>query len=195
MIILVSVNLATEVNGAVSTSEELTEERMTFIRHGFYESVESHSKTDRMIEYIESTFTEEFIFNEPVLLAYYGALNALKAKHVFNPFSKISYLRSALRKLEEATYEGACKIEVRFLRFSVLHNIPSFLGYREELENETNAVYELLLVDEQYRDLDHRMTLNVIEFILESNRFDEERHQQLQSLEKQLKVNEHVSTD
>ncbi len=178
-----------------SSREELDPYRLTFIRHGFYESVTSHAKTDRMIAFIESTFSEDYISNEPILLSYYGALNALKAKHVFNPFSKISHLRSALNKLEEATIDGACNLEVRFLRFSVLHNLPSFLRKSEELEKEIYAVFELLVVDDKYRELDSETAFNVIEFVLDSKRLDEEQHKQLESLAERLQKYEHVSTD
>jgi len=186
---------ATGSTSPASSYEQLDPNRLTFIRNSFYASVESHSNTNRLIQYIESTFSDEYIYDEPVLLAYYGALSALKAKHVFNPFSKISYLRSALRKLEEATYEGACNLEVRFLRFSVLHNIPSFIRNNDELKKETDAVYELLVVDELYNELDRELAYNVIEFVLQSKRLNSNQQEQLEVLAEYLKDNEHLSTN
>lgn len=178
-----------------SYSDTLETSTLTYIRHGFYESIESHSQTKKMIEFIESNFSEEYLHDEPVLLAYYGVLNALKAKHVFNPFSKISYLRSALRKLDEAAIEGTHNLEVRFLRFSVLHNIPSFLGFRDKLQEDTEVVYELLVVDGKYTELEPEMALNVVGFVIESKRLSNGQQQEMELLEKQLKEHEQLSSD
>ncbi len=180
---------------SVSSQETLETSTLTFIRHGFYESIESHAKTKRMMEFIESNFSEKFLHDEPVLLAYYGVLNALKAKHVFNPFSKISYLRAALRKLDEAAIDGARNLEVRFLRFSVLHNIPSFLGFRDTLLEDTEMVFELLIVDGKYTELDPEMALHVIDFVIESQRLSDEQQREMELLAKRLKEHEQLSID
>lgn len=168
---------------------------LSYIRHGFYDSIESHAQTNKMIEFIESKFSETFIHGEPVLLAYYGVLNALKAKHVFSPFSKISYLRSALRKLNEAAVNGESNLEVRFLRFSVLHNMPSFLGYRETLREDTDAVYELLVVDRKYTDMEPDMARDVIEFVIDSKRLSQDRQQEMELLAQRLEAHEQLSLD
>jgi hypothetical protein len=180
---------------AATPADTLEYSILSYIRHGFYDSVESHSQTNKMMEFIESNFSEEYIYEEPVLLAYYGVLNALKAKHVFSPFSKISYLRSALRKLDEAAIDGATNLEVRFLRFSVLHNMPSFLGYRETLREDTDAVYELLVVDRKYTDMDLEMARDVIEFVIDSKRLSSDRQQEMELLAQRLVADEQLSLD
>ncbi len=179
----------------LSYSDTLETSTLIFIRQGFYESIESHSQTKRTMEFIESNFSEKFLHDEPVLLAYYGVLNALKAKHVFNPFSKISYLRTALRNLDEAVKYGPYNLEVRFLRFSVLHNIPSFLGFSEKLQKDTNAVFTLLTVEKKYSDLDSETAINVIKFVIESKRLGAEQQNELETLAQQLKEYEQLSSD
>jgi hypothetical protein len=164
------------------------------IRDGFYESIENRTKTNHMLEYIESSFSVEYIHDDPVLLAYYGVLTTLKAKHVFNPFSKISYLRSGLKLLHEATIDGACNLEVRFLRFSVLHNLPSFLGMGDTLKEDTEAVYELLIVDRKYTDLDPEMARNVIDFIITSKRLNPEQQEAMMLLAQRLENDEQLSS-
>ncbi len=190
-VIVLSVHAGTP---PISPSDTLDSTTLTFIRNGFYKSVESHSKTNKMIEFIESNYSEKYIYDEPVLLAYYGALNALKAKHVFNPFAKISYLRTGLRTLDEAAIEGACNLEVRFLRFSILHNIPAFLGLRDTLQQDTDAVYELLVVDGKYSELDTDMAFNVIEFVIDSKRLNEEQQKEMELLVNLLERDEQLSS-
>jgi hypothetical protein len=165
------------------------------IRHGFYEAIESHHKTDEMLDYIDTHFTEETVKRTPLLQAYAGILHALKAKHVFSPFSKISHLRRGLRLLNDAVTSAPAEFEVRFLRFSLLHNIPSFLGYRDALRDDTEAVFTLLVDEGKYAGLDNEMALNIIEFILDSNRLDEEQARAMQSLRERLEVHEQLSSD
>lgn len=178
-----------------SPAASFDEEELTFIRNGFYEAIESRSMTNKMLDYVESNFTEEYLYGEPVLLAYYGTLHALKAKHVFNPFSKISYLRAALRILDKAAIDGACNLEVRFLRFSVLHNIPGFLGLRENLQKDTDAVFELLVVDGKYTELEKSMAFDVIEFVIDSRRLNQDQQKEMELLVKRLKSDEQLSSD
>lgn len=186
---------AIAVPAAETPVDTLESSVLSYIRHGFYDSIESHAQTNKMIEFIESKFSETYIHGEPVLLAYYGVLNALKAKHVFNPFSKISYLRSALRKLNEAAVNGESNLEVRFLRFSVLHNMPSFLGYRDVLREDTDAVYELLVVDRKYTDMEPDMARDVIEFVIDSKRLSHDRQQEMELLAQRLEAHEQLSLD
>lgn len=197
LVVILVFGLSYGARGAEPTvsSTVLDQATLTFIRHGFYEALQSHRQTDRMIQFIETKYTQEYIYSEPVLLAYYGVLNALKAKHVFNPFSKISYLRSALRKLDEAVIDGDRTLEVRFLRFAVLHNLPSFLGFSDKLNADRDAVYELLVADKQYADLPSDLALNVIEFVIDSKRLNEQQQSTMESLAQRLKTNEQLSVD
>jgi hypothetical protein len=174
-------------------TETLDKTTLDYIRGGFYESIENRTKTDYMLEYIESRFSVEYIHADPVLLAYYGVLTTLKAKHVFNPFSKILYLRSGLKLLHESTVEGACNLEVRFLRFSVLHNLPSFLGMGDTLKEDTEAVYELLIVDRKYTDLDPEMARDVIDFVIKSKRLNSAQQEAMILLAQRLENDEQLS--
>jgi hypothetical protein len=177
------------------TGSALDAHSLQVIRHGFYEAIESHKKTDEMLHYIDTHFTGDTIDRIPLLEAYAGILHALKAKHVFSPFSKISHLRKGLRLLNHAVESAPAHFEVRFLRFSLLHNIPSFLGYRDALRHDTEAVFTLLVVEGKYTELDQEMALNIIEFILDSKRLNEEQTRAMQSLGERLEAHEQLSSD
>ena len=58
------------------------------------------------------------------------------AKHVFNPFSKMSYFKKGKRILETAIKADEKNIELSFLRFNAQTHIPSFLGYNESIESD-----------------------------------------------------------
>ncbi len=72
--------------------------------------------------------------------AYLGATEALLAKHAINPFSKLSYVNSAMRKLNMAVELNKNDIEIRYMRFSVESNMPAYLGYNEHIEVDKNIL-------------------------------------------------------
>jgi len=74
--------------------------------------------------------------NNPLFSGYKACGTMMMAKYVFNPFSKLSYFKKGKNLLEKAILADATNIELRFLRFSVQTNIPSFLGYDDDIEND-----------------------------------------------------------
>lgn len=76
--------------------------------------------------------------NNTLQYAYIGATEALLAKHSFNPFSKLSYVNSALNKLNKSIELNHQDIEIRYMRFSVEANMPSYLGYSKHITEDKN---------------------------------------------------------
>ena len=72
--------------------------------------------------------------------AYLGATEAVLAKHAFNPFSKLTYVNSALIKLNKAVELNLNSIEIRYMRFSIESNMPSYLGYSKHAEEDKNIL-------------------------------------------------------
>jgi hypothetical protein len=78
--------------------------------------------------------------NNPLLLGYSGCATMMMAKHVFSPFSKLSYFKEGKAMLEDAIKADEKKFELRFLRFTAQTNIPSFLGYHDSIEKDKNFI-------------------------------------------------------
>ena len=76
----------------------------------------------------------------PVLLGYEASGTMLMAKHVFNPFTKMSYFKKGKEMLEKAIATDNNNIELRFLRFAAQTNMPSFLGYSNHIESDKNYI-------------------------------------------------------
>ncbi len=168
---------------------------MTFIRESFYEAVESKSMTRVLIDFFENKMSKEVLSGHPLLSAYYGAAMTLNAKHGRNPFSRLSNLRSGLQKLDDAAETTPGDFEIRFLRFSVLHHLPSFLGFGEQLSNDTQAVFEMLVDEEYYQQIDAEMAGNVMEFIIESGRLNETQQSNIIQRYEKLKADESIPAD
>jgi len=104
-----------------------------------------------------------------VITAYLVTLSACKAKLSWNPYMKVKHLNNA-----EATYKTAVaadphNIEIRFLRFSVEHNVPGFLGFNKDLITDRDEIIAQL-DKKNYGTGDKDLTVAIIKFLLNSKR-------------------------
>ena len=82
--------------------------------------------------------------NNALLLGYKASGTMMMAKHAFNPLSKLSYFKKGKHMLEIAIAADSKNIELRFLRFAVQTEIPSFLGYHDSIEIDKNFLLQSL---------------------------------------------------
>ncbi len=74
--------------------------------------------------------------NNPLLFGYRAGGVMMMANYVFNPFSKLSYFNKGKKMFHKAILADAQNIELRFIRFGVQTNAPSFLGYNNYVERD-----------------------------------------------------------
>jgi hypothetical protein len=77
--------------------------------------------------------------------AYWGATEALLAKHAFNPFSKLNYVKRATEKLNKAIALNGNNIEIRYMRFSVESAMPTYLGYSKHVNEDKKVIIDGLI--------------------------------------------------
>ncbi len=82
-----------------------------------------------------------------LMLAYYGASQAIMAKHAWNPYSKLQYVRRGIKDLEKAVGMSAENLEVRFLRFSIEYYTPSFLNLSKHQDEDAKKIMALVSAD------------------------------------------------
>ncbi len=107
------------------------------IRKNYIKAVENQSITEEMLEELSAGEPQSALF-----LAYRGAFEGLMAKHVFNPYKKLSYLGKSNKTLEKAVSLKPKSVEIRFLRFSMQHYLPEFLGQSKELTVDRLAILQ-----------------------------------------------------
>ena len=71
-----------------------------------------------------------------IALAYLGAYQTIWANHVFNPLSKLATFKKGKNNIELAISKEPENVEIRYIRFSVQKNAPSFLGYNNNLKED-----------------------------------------------------------
>ena len=105
----------------------------------------------------------------PVTIGYLGALQALKARYAWDPYSKLKYLNACEKTFAKAVTADPHNIEIRFLRFSVEHNVPRWLGYTKHLTADREEMITLIKNEPDHPN-DKAFIITVIQFLLNSKR-------------------------
>ena len=72
----------------------------------------------------------------PVLICYKGANEMIQAKYALNPITKLDQFNKGKELIKKAFSRDTLNLEMRFIRFSIQNNLPSFLGYRDNLDQD-----------------------------------------------------------
>lgn len=69
----------------------------------------------------------------------------LMAKHVINPFSKLSYFKKGRIMLEKAINTDKNNVELRFLRYTIQTSVPAFLNYSQDKKQDKEFLISSLV--------------------------------------------------
>lgn len=72
--------------------------------------------------------------------AYSGVLQSILAGSFYNPFNKYSWFVSGKKNIENSVKKSPKDPEIRFLRLSVQYKAPKFLGYYDNIKEDTIVV-------------------------------------------------------
>lgn len=73
-------------------------------------------------------------------LSYLGAFQTIWATHVSNPISKLRTFNRGKKKIDQAAMSEPGNVEIRLLRLSVQTNSPSFLGYKNNIDEDKKFI-------------------------------------------------------
>lgn len=106
------------------------------VRALYEKAAGEEEKCRELLEHLSSIEVRD----SPVLYGYKAGATMIMAKHVFNPFKRMSYFNEGKDMLEEAIMVAPKEVELRFLRFAVQTNAPAFLGYRQHIEEDKSIL-------------------------------------------------------
>ncbi len=147
----------------------------------FFLSVDDEEELNRLEYLIEHNFGKDENKYPPKILAYAGGMDALKAKHTYNPFSMWTHIKSGVEKLDKAVAIYPDNLEIRFLRFAVLDNVPGIFGVSENRQKDLNAVVSLLQ-KKDYTELNSDVQRTLAEYLFESKRLNEKQKEILRKV-------------
>lgn len=134
------------------------------IRLQFYEAVENKAAAEKFVKRMKQ---EQGI--SPVHLAYYGSALTLMGKHAWNPYQKLTHLKNGMEVLSNATQKAPDNLEIRFLRFSIEHYLPAFLGMSKNIDEDRKKIVSLVQ-KRQYGSLGLDVVKNIVSFVIKSGR-------------------------
>lgn len=85
-------------------------------------------------------FVEDLKLSSPTLKAYKAVSEAMLARVVWNPFTKLSQVLKFGDLIEMAVLEDPENIEIRFLRLAIEYNLPKFLGMSDHLIEDRDVI-------------------------------------------------------
>lgn len=91
----------------------------------------------------------------PVERGYEAAYHMFMAKHTGNPLKKMSYFKSGKNMLEKEIESNPDNIELRYIRLCIQYYIPSYLGYKGNIDEDKNFLRDNLykLSDKHTKEL------------------------------------------
>ena len=142
---------------------------MEQVREYYDQAPQSREATENLISLVE-----DHVDTSAVLLAYQASATMMMANHVGSPFKKISYFRKGKRMLEQAVERNPSNVEVRFLRFAAQSEIPGFLGYKDNLEEDKQLILTSVagLQDRQLKEL-------IMTYLMQADYLSQDEKEQL----------------
>jgi hypothetical protein len=141
---------------------------VTRIRNLYKVALNNKSKAEELISCLDSAKLT------PFSLGYKGAATMLLAKFSSNPVSKYRYFTKGKTLLEDAIAQDSASSELRYLRFSVQTNCPSFLRYNSNIAGD-----KLFLLDAVKYISDAELRINILSVLKNSKYVNEIEKQKI----------------
>lgn len=106
---------------------------------------------------------------DPIIWAYIATLDGLKAKHSWNPYNKLKFVSRSQKLIARAVEAKPDDLEIRFMRFSLQHYTPEFLGFSKNLEEDRQAIARLF-EQRKFGRSDSDLVRSIAKFMIDSNR-------------------------
>lgn len=127
---------------------------------------EQASENVEMRNILDHFLNNEADLKNDLLLAYKAAMQGIKANHSRSPFDKLNYLKKALYDFKKAVQINPENIEIRFLRFTIEHNIPSILGMDGDIESDKKKI----IAGIENANLEEALKKKIIKYLIKSGR-------------------------
>ena len=123
--------------GNFSFKDQDVDREIKMVRIGFYQATQNSKKAKPL-----SIIIKNFKSKSSIIKAYEGANMAILAKTRWSPFSAIRLVKKAVKMLALAVIQSPQNLEIRFIRFAVQKNIPSFLNLSKNIEEDKKFIIE-----------------------------------------------------
>lgn len=123
------------LNSLISEATSIDE-----IRKSYRTAIESSTATEKL-----SSDLNKIKKPDPIILAYKASVEALKAKHAWSPFTKLQYMESHKKLMDHAVQLMPENMEIRYLRYNIQYNVPSYLGFSNNLNEDKKFIIDAFI--------------------------------------------------
>ena len=133
------------------------------VRKKYFEAIGNERKVEILLKQLQEIHNPSAL-----LLAYRAACESMMAQFSWNLYTKLAQVNKSFDLFAEAIKKDSQNAEIRFLRFSVQHNVPDFLRKNREFEEDKDVLVENF--DKANFDTEFRTFL--IGYLKDSKRFE-----------------------
>jgi len=94
--------------------------------------------------------------------AYYAAMFFMKAKYVKFPLSKYNNFKKGKSALDQLILENKSNVEFRYLRFVFQNEMPSFLNYDANIEEDFSALTKGIIKSDLNKQFKEKILKNML---------------------------------
>ena len=98
----------------------------------------------------------------PEAKAYYAAMLFMKAKYVKFPLSKYNNFKKGKSTLDKLIHENKLNVELRYLRFVFQNQLPAFLNYNANMEEDFLQIVKGIEKSDLTQDFKHKIVENML---------------------------------
>jgi hypothetical protein len=117
----------------LSTLGSNAEEDLTLKFRKLFEEAASNETSANTLNSLTAQYTTA---SKSIYYGYKGISEMMLCNYTANVYKKLSYFNSGKKILEEAIKLDPTNIELKFLRFCIQKNTPSFLGYNDNIKTD-----------------------------------------------------------
>ena len=133
------------------------------VRKKYFDAIGNERKIERLLKELQREQNPS-----PLLVAYRAACESMMAQFAWNPYTKLSQVNKSFDFFAKAIQNDTQNAEIRFLRFSVQHNVPDFLRKNREFEEDK----DVLVQNFEDADFDEEFRQFIVSYLKDSGRFE-----------------------
>ncbi|TKB97117.1 hypothetical protein [Pedobacter cryotolerans] len=159
----------------VSNFFTMSDVEVATLRKLYYEAAENKAAVKKLSALLAKVNDN----SDAILIGYRGATEMMEAKYAFNPVTKLSRFNKGKNYLEKAIKKEPKQAELRFIRFSIQTNLPSFLGYNDHIKIDKDVlINSIVKID------DKQLKNNIIEYLIISKQCNQEEIKKIKNWQK-----------
>ncbi len=146
------------------------------LRSRYQEAVTDREEADALWRKLKRQSSQEALH-----IAYQASTRVLQANFALLPLSKLAYLKEAMKLFRQAVKIDPENIEIRFLRYSIQHNLPRYLHESGDMDEDKAVIFRNLSSFQRF-NLDATHLQSFLNFFEQHQLISGPERDQLQSL-------------